>query len=174
MYGLILKSIAHCLALYLCSTAVYSGSLNCPCKVVKVTDGDTIHVLDQSRERHKIRLQGIDAPEKGQAYGNKSTQNLARRVAGQEVEVNYNKRDRYGRIIGKVLIGGTDANLAQIIEGYAWHYKKYQREQSQTDQVLYSMGETQARSQRSGLWKDPRPIPPWEYRKAKRNKSRRY
>ena len=101
-----------------------------------MTDGDTIHVLDQSRNRHKVRLQGIDAPEKGRAYGNNSTQNLARRIAGQEVEVEFNKRDRYGRIVGKALIQGTDANLAQVIEGFAWHYKKYQREQSKTDQVL--------------------------------------
>ena len=64
-----------------------SGYLNCPCKVVKVTDGDTVHVLDQSTVKHKIRLGGIDAPEKKQAFGKKWTQNLASLVAGKQVEV---------------------------------------------------------------------------------------
>jgi endonuclease YncB( thermonuclease family) len=70
-----------------------SDNLNCPCKVVKVSDGDTVHVLDQSRTRYKIRLGRIDAPEKKQAFGRKSTDNLAKYVAGQNVEVEYNKRD---------------------------------------------------------------------------------
>ena len=77
--------------------------LNCPCKVVKVTDGDTVNVLDRSKTQHKIRLQGIDSPERKQAFRRKSTQNLASYVAGEYIEVEYEKRDRYGRIVGKLL-----------------------------------------------------------------------
>ncbi len=87
--------------------------LDCPCKVVKVSDGDTVHVLDQSRVKHKIRLGGIDAPEKKQVYGKKSTKNLASLVAGKNVEVEYSKRHRYGRIIGKLLKDGKDINRSQ-------------------------------------------------------------
>jgi endonuclease YncB( thermonuclease family) len=160
-----MKSLILSAVLLLSSAGAFADTLNCPCKVVKVTDGDTIHVLDQQKERHKVRLAGIDAPEKKQAYGNKSTQNLAKMIAGQNVEVEYNKRDRYGRIVGKVLRDGQDVNLSQVIEGYAWHYKKYQREQSKIDQVLYSSGETEARARRIGLWSLPKPVPPWEFRR---------
>jgi len=149
------------------TTISYSDTLNCPCNVVKVTDGDTVHVLDQSKARHKIRLGGIDAPERKQAFGKKSTKNLAGYVAGKNIEVEYNKRDRYGRIIGKLLKDGKDINLQQVKDGYAWHYKYYQKEQSKLDQILYSSAEIEARNKRIGLWSVPA-IPPWEYRRAKR------
>lgn len=105
---------------------VFSGSaladyLNCPCKVVKVTDGDTVNVLDRTKTLHKIRLQGIDAPEKKQAFGRKSTQNLAKHVAGQNVKVKYSKRDKFKRLVGKLIKGGRDINLQQVKDGFAWH-----------------------------------------------------
>ena len=144
----------------------WTDNLNCPCKVVKITDGDTVHVLDQSKTKHKIRLGGIDAPEKKQAFGQKSKQNLSGLIAGKDVEVEYSKRDRYGRIIGKLIKDGQDINLQQIKDGYAWHYKYYQRDQSEIDRILYSSAETVAREQTIGLWSAPA-IPPWEYRKKK-------
>ena len=143
-----------------------SDYLNCPCKVVKVTDGDTVNVLDQAKALHKIRLGGIDAPERRQAFGRKSTQNLAKYVAGQNVEVEYDKTDRYGRIIGKLLKDGQDINLLQIKDGYAWHYKYYQKEQSELDRALYSSAEIEAKEKTIGLWSAPA-VPPWEYRKQK-------
>jgi endonuclease YncB( thermonuclease family) len=94
-------------------------------KVVAVTDGDTIKVLDSNSIQHKVRLTGIDAPEKAPAFGRKSTENLAKYVAGQNAEVEYEKRDRYGRIIGKLLMYGQDVNLLQIKDGFAWRYKFY-------------------------------------------------
>jgi len=141
-----------------------SDYLNCPRKVVKVTDGDTVHVLDQSTVRHKIRLGGIDAPEKKQAFGKKSKQNMANLVAGKQVEVEYYKRDRYGRIIGKLIKDGQDINLLQIKHGYAWHYKYYQKDQTKLDRDLYSSAEIGARAKRLGLWVEPA-IPPWEFRR---------
>jgi endonuclease YncB( thermonuclease family) len=152
------------------SSFALSDSLNCPCKVIKVTDGDTVHVLNQVREMHKIRLGGIDAPEKKQAFGKKSTKNLAKYIAGQNIEVEYDKRDRYGRIIGKLLKDGKDINLQQVKDGYAWHYKHYLKEQSKLDQVLYGSAEMEARKKRIGLWSVPA-VAPWDFRRAKRNKS---
>jgi endonuclease YncB( thermonuclease family) len=152
--------------LILYSNLAFSAFLDCPCKVVKVTDGDTVHVLDRSTERHKIRLSGIDAPEKSQAFGNKSTNNLASYIAGKSIEVEYDKRDRYGRIVGKLLLNGQDINLQQVKDGFAWHYKHYQKEQSKLDQVLYGSAEIEARNKRIGLWSVPA-LPPWEYRKKR-------
>ncbi len=93
-------------------------------KVVKITDGDTLYVLDANYEQHKIRLAGIDAPERKQAYGLASRKHLASIIAGKQVTVEYQKRDRYGRILGKVWVNGGDACLEQVKAGFAWHYKK--------------------------------------------------
>ena len=98
-------------------------------RVVRISDGDTLVVLDSSDAQHKIRLSGIDAPERGQAYGTKSKDYLSDLVAGRFVVVEYGKRDRYQRILGKVLLSGEDMNLEQIRAGMAWHYKNYQFEQ---------------------------------------------
>ena len=136
--------------------------------VVRITDGDTLVVLDSNKVQYKIRLVGIDAPEKKQAYGKKSKENLSDLVAGKFVVVEYNKVDRYQRILGKILLNSKDMNLEQIKSGMAWHYKKYQGEQTQADRIEYSEAEVDARDARRGLWQDPEPIPPWEYRKSKR------
>ena len=139
-------------------------------RVVRVTDGDTIVVLDANDVQHKIRLQGIDAPERGQAYGAKSKAHLSAAVAGKFVVVEYDKRDRYERIVCKVLLSNEDMNHEQIKAGFAWHYKKYQHEQSPNEREDYSDAEIEAREAKLGLWGDLEPSPPWEYRKAKREK----
>ena len=139
-------------------------------RVVRVTDGDTIVVLDTDKVQHKIRLQGIDAPERRQAFGTKSKEHLSDLVAGKTVEVDYSKYDRYGRVLGIVMVNGEDANLEQIEAGMAWHYKKYQREQSPSDRVKYSDAELEARRHKVGLWRDPNAIPPWDYRRAERDR----
>jgi endonuclease YncB( thermonuclease family) len=89
-------------------------------RVVRITDGDTIVVLDADKVQHKIRLQGIDAPERGQAFGTKSKEHLSGLVAGRNVEVDYNKYDRYQRILAKVFVNGEDVNLEQVEAGMAW------------------------------------------------------
>jgi endonuclease YncB( thermonuclease family) len=137
-------------------------------RVVRVTDGDTIVILDSANAQHKIRLQGIDAPERKQAFGTKSKDHLSDSVAGKFVVVEYEKRDYYKRILGKVLLSHQDMNLEQIKAGLAWHYKKYQKEQTPADRELYSKAEIKAREAKRGLWHDPEPVPPWEYRKSKR------
>lgn len=133
-------------------------------RVVGVADGDTITVLDSKNERFKIRLTGIDAPEKKQAFGSRSREHLGKMLYGKVVVVDWKKRDRYQRILGKVLVNGTDANLEQIRSGLAWHYKKYKFEQSQSDRSLYSDAEKQAQIERRGLWGDKAPIAPWDFR----------
>jgi len=133
-------------------------------KVINVADGDTITILDNTNTQHKIRLTGIDAPEKRQAFGNVSKQSLADMVAGQSVAVEWVKADKYGRKLGKVLLAGLDCNLVQVKRGLAWHYKQYQREQSPTDQQSYAAAEIEARAAKLGLWRDADPVPPWEFR----------
>jgi len=134
-------------------------------KVVKITDGDTLYVLDANYKQHKIRLAGIDAPERKQAYGLASRKHLLSIVAGKQVTIEYQKRDRYGRIVGKVLLDRVDACLEQVKAGFAWHYKKYQHEQSLEDQRLYADAEIRAQEGRLGLWRENNPMPPWEHRR---------
>jgi endonuclease YncB( thermonuclease family) len=136
-------------------------------RVVGVSDGDTITVIDDSKQQFKIRLMGIDAPEKSQPFGNKSKTSLSDLVYLKVVEVTWSKHDRYGRIVGQVSVDGADVCLEQIKRGLAWHYKQYQREQTQEDRVLYSDAETIARKDHAGLWLDPLPVEPSIYRHQK-------
>ncbi len=139
-------------------------------RVVGVADGDTVTVLDASRQQHKIRLLGIDAPEKKMPYGNQSKQSLSDLVFDREVQVEYNKKDRYGRTLGKIIVGGVDANLEQIKAGMGWHYKQYQKDQSVEDRASYAQAEEEARTSKRGLWKDTDPMPPWDWRKQQKKK----
>ena len=133
--------------------------------VVGVADGDTITVLDQQKNTYKIRLQGIDAPEKKQAFGEKSKQSLHDLVHGKQVRIEYDKEDKYGRIVGKITLDDLDICLQQLVLGMAWHYKKYQNEQSVADRVVYNDAELKSKSLKLGLWVDETPMPPWEFRK---------
>lgn len=136
-------------------------------KVIGVADGDTITVLDTDKTHHKIRLAGIDAPEKKQAFGQRSKQSLSDLVFSKAVTVDTNKIDRYGRVVGKVLVNGMDANLAQVQRGMAWHYKAYEREQPAIDRKVYADAENEAKAARRGLWADAYPVPPWNFRHNK-------
>ena len=137
-------------------------------RVVGVADGDTVTVLDASKVQHKIRLAGIDAPEKAQPFGNRSKQSLSDLVFGKSVMVETGKTDRYGREVGKINVNGMDANLEQVKRGMAWHYKAYEREQSASDRTAYGAAETEARAAKLGLWQDKEQMPPWQWRKERR------
>jgi endonuclease YncB( thermonuclease family) len=143
----------------------FAGSLSGD--VVSVADGDTITVLDASKKQHRVRLAGIDAPEKSQAFGNRSRQSLAQLVFRRSVTVDYEKSDRYGRIVGVVFVGDVDTNLEQIKRGMAWHYKVFEREQSATDRIAYADAEADARSDGRGLWADADPVTPWDFRRSR-------
>lgn len=138
-------------------------------KVVGVSDGDTITVLDASNVQFKVRLAGIDAPEKSQAFGNRSKENLSEAVFGKVVAVDWSKTDKYGRTVGKVMVGDNDANLGQLRSGLAWHYKQYEKEQNDLDRAVYAKAEIEARQGRIGLWHDANPIPPWNFRRSTGN-----
>jgi endonuclease YncB( thermonuclease family) len=137
-------------------------------KVVGVADGDTITILDSSNTQHKIRLAGIDAPEKSQPFGQVSKQNLSDMVFGQQVTIDWQKRDRYQRIVGKVLLNRKDVNLEQLKAGLAWHYKKYVQEQPAEDREHYAQVELQAQQAKMGLWKEANAVAPWDWRKQLR------
>lgn len=138
-------------------------------QVVAVSDGDTIGVLDSERVTHRVRLAGIDAPELGQAFSQRAKQHLAGLVHGRSVDVKWNKRDRYGRIVGKVVVDGMDVCREMVAAGFAWHYKAYESEQSPEDRDAYSDAEIAARQSEIGLWSERYPIPPWEYRNWRRS-----
>ena len=137
-------------------------------RVVGVADGDTLTLLDASNTQHKVRLSGIDSPEKKQPFGQVCKQSLSDLAYGRTVAVEANKRDRYGRVIGKVLVDGKDANLEQVRRGCGWHYKQYQNEQPLDDRLAYNAAEESARAGRVGLWADPGPVAPWDWRRARR------
>lgn len=141
-------------------------------KVVGITDGDTITLLDASKTQHKIRVAGIDAPEKKQPFGQRSKESLSELAFDKDITVEWSKKDRYGRTVGQIISKhGKDLNLEQIKRGMAWHYKKYESEQSPEDRKLYAAAEEEAKAKRVGLWSDPNPVPPWDYRKTKREGS---
>lgn len=125
-------------------------------KVIKISDGDTITVLN-GKEQTKVRLYGIDAPEKKQDYGQKSRQFLASLIAGQMVEVEPKGKDRYKRTLGTIYLNGKDINAQMVLNGYAWAYVKYSR--------IYVDHEKMAREKKLGLWQSSNPTPPWVWRR---------
>ncbi len=127
-------------------------------RVVGVHDGDTITCLDESNQQQKVRLAEIDAPEIGQEYGRASREALAEMVFGKPVEVVEEGKDRYGRWVGHVSSAGVDVNRQMVATGNAWQYVDYSR-----DPTL-AAAQSQAQAQRLGLWAQPNPTPPWDFR----------
>jgi endonuclease YncB( thermonuclease family) len=166
------SAMRTCLIPFLLVPCTQSAAETLSGRVLRVTEGDTIVVLDDSNSQHKISLTGVDASERGQAFGTKSKERLSDSVAGEVVVVQYDNYDRHGRVLGKVLLSGEDVNLEQIRAGLAWHYKKYEGEQTVADRVAYSDAEMEARRNRRGLWGDSRPMPPWDYRKDGRQQQK--
>lgn len=135
-------------------------------KVVSVTDGDTIKVLRIGNEQVKIRLAGIDCPERKQPWGTKAKQAASDLVAGQTVTIEKLTTDRYGRTIGRVFVNGVNVNRALVEDGQCWVYPRYAK-----DKVLFTL-QDKANNLQRGLWRLPENerVPPWEWRKAKRKK----
>ena len=128
--------------------------------VVRIADGDTLTLLDASNTQHKIRLHGIDTPERGQPYGNAAREALERLVAGKRIDVNIQDTDRYGRTVGTVYRNGQNVNLIMVQDGWAWWYERYARNDRQL-----SRAQRDAKAARRGLWQDSNPVPPWEWRR---------
>jgi endonuclease YncB( thermonuclease family) len=135
--------------------------------VVGIADGDTLTLIDDGKTSHRIRLDGIDAPERTQDHGQRARQSLAGLAHGRRAVAACPKTDRYGRAVCRVTVDGVDVGLEQVRRGLAWHYVQYAKEQSPADRVLYAGAEEQARSTRQGLWATSAAVPPWDYRRGK-------
>lgn len=132
-------------------------------RVVRVADGDTLIIVDGSNIQYRVRLAKIDAPEKSQPFGVVSRNHLAGMVANGTVRVAFTARDKYGRIIGDISTADCErVNLQMIADGFAWHYAAFDNSPE------YAAVENDARKNRRGLWSEPNPVPPWEWRKTKR------
>jgi endonuclease YncB( thermonuclease family) len=139
-------------------------------RCVAVVDGDTIKALAAGNELLRVRLNWIDAPEKSQAFGQRSKQHLSELVFGREVELHTHGLDRYGRTLAVVMLDGVDINLEQVRSGMAWCYTRYLSEAPADIQASYQQAETEAWEQQRGLWSERDPIPPWEWRKEMRTR----
>jgi endonuclease YncB( thermonuclease family) len=155
-------------------------------RVIGVTDGDTVTLLDGANKQHHVRLAGIDAPERGQPGAYRSKDSLARLVREQVVRVEWHKRDQFDRIVGAVWVASPDspcrgkpdcpmtldAGLAQITMGRAWWFRRFAHEQSPQDRGRYESAEQEARSRKAGLWRDGSAVPPWEWREKRQGANR--
>ncbi len=128
-------------------------------RVVGVHDGDTVTCIDDTNTKQKVRLAEIDAPEIGQDFGKVSRDALAELVFGKTVEVRDDGKDRYGRWIGHISVDGVDVNRQMVATGNAWHYAAYSKDEALDDL------QRQAQARKLGLWSQPSPTPPWEFRK---------
>ncbi len=144
-----------CLAVPAAQARTLSG------QVVGVSDGDTLTLL-VGRKKYKIRLAQIDAPEKSQPWGQRSKQSLSELAFARTVEVEVETEDRYGRLVATVSAGDLNLNLEQIRRGMAWVYVQYPHS------FWMRIEEWQARHDQRGLWSDEDPVPPWEWRRARR------
>ena len=133
-------------------------------RVVNVTDGDTVTAIDDGNMQHRVRLQGIDAPERGQPFGTVSRDRLAALIKGKTVKVHDGGRDKYGRTLGRIEVEGQDVNRQMVTDGMAWHYKQFNND------PRLAAAEQAARAAGKGLWADREPVPPWDWRKEHQNR----
>lgn len=129
-------------------------------KVIAITDGDTFKLITKDSTLYRIRVANIDCPERKQPFSKKAKEFTSQAIYGDIVIVKYDKKDRYGRIIGWVKYDDNlDLSEELLKNGLAWHFIKYSKDES-----LQAL-ENQARAKRIGLWVDPKPIAPWDWRK---------
>lgn len=131
-------------------------------KSIKVDDGDTFTFLSSRKSTYRIRLDGIDAPEKGMPYAKKSKEFLAALLLDQVIELRLVSVDRYGRYVGKVYCNGVNVNLLMVQAGYAWHYNQYSQD------YALAQAQVRAREQKKGLWQNKEPLAPWTVRAYRR------
>ena len=144
--------------LFLLSSSVGSAEMFYA-RVVGVQDGDSIIVLTQTKQRIRVRLEGIDAPEMGQDFGRRAKETLSSLVFNRQVQIKQTDKDRYGRTVAVVFIGNQNINLTMVQKGLAWHFTRYNSD------PLLQAAERLARKNKIGLWSHKNPIPPWVWRK---------
>jgi endonuclease YncB( thermonuclease family) len=131
-------------------------------KVVNISDGDTFKLLIEGNQTVRVRLHGVDAPEKGQDYGTQARQVLSELIFSKNVDVVQKTKDRYGRVVGVVFVDGANVNEELLRRGLVWHYTDYDRNE------MWAALQTQAQQQKRGLWNQPNPTAPWQWRKERR------
>jgi endonuclease YncB( thermonuclease family) len=162
MRGLVVVISRGLFVFALLLTPLPAFSADLACKVVGVTDGDTLTCLTQEKRQIKVRLAQIDAPEKAQPFGQRAKQALSDLVFGKQVMLERETTDRYGRMVAKVIKDSQDINLDMVRAGMAWVYDQYAH-----DQHYFSVQEV-ARTARAGLWADENPVRPSEWRNGGR------
>src|SRR6516164_1351748 len=153
--------------LFLLSTYVLPDQPPIHGRCVGVADGDSIRVLSPDNQQIRVRLAFIDAPEKGQAFGQRAKQAMSELVFGKDVKLLPHTIDRYGRLVARVIIDNQDAGLELLKQGLCWVYEKYVGEAPPEIQTSSWAAQAAAQSGKVGLWQDPVPVPPWEWRKQK-------
>ena len=146
-----------------CSHAAHAEAFSA--RVIKVFDGDTLAVVDATNRQYRVRLSGIDAPERAQSFGSLSRKSLAELARGKSALVEYHKIDKYGRLVAKVSVDGRDVGVEQLRRGMAWHRASVPDDQSHQEAFLYGQAQGEARSRKLGLWQQ-HPVPPWKFREA--------
>jgi endonuclease YncB( thermonuclease family) len=141
-------------------------------RVTGIVDGDTINVLILSKQQIRVRIAFIDAPEKGQPFGQRAKQVMSERLFGKDVKLRPHTIDRYGRLVARVLVDNQDAGFELVKQGLCWVYEQYMSEASPDIQASYQQAQAVAREQKFGLWSDPFPVPPWDWRKSEKERSR--
>jgi endonuclease YncB( thermonuclease family) len=141
-------------------------------RITGIVDGDTINVLILSNQQIRVRIAFIDAPEKGQPFGQRAKQVMSELVFGKDVKLRPHTIDRYGRLVSRVLVDNQDAGFELLKQGLCWVYERYLPEASPDIRTTYQQAQTLAQEQKSGLWSDPFPVPPWEWRKSEKKRSR--
>lgn len=154
------RVMAGCAVVWLCMVAVPAWAMLMTGEVIRVMDGDTVEVLVK-KNKVRIRLAEIDAPEKAQAFGERSRQLLNDLVYRKEVIVIDHGKDRYGRVLGTLIYRDDNVNKIMVKQGMAWVYRQYSKDKEMV--VL----ENEARLHRRGLWADAHPVAPWEFRKQR-------
>lgn len=136
-------------------------------RIVGVTDGDTLTLLDSTNHRHVIHLAAIDSPEKNQDFGEKAKTALSAIAFNQEATADCHKRDKYRRESCVVSVRGKDVGLELVRAGMAWWYRQYVSEQTPQQRSDYEQAEFNAKIHRLGLWNSKNPIPPWDWRRGR-------
>jgi micrococcal nuclease len=133
-------------------------------KVVALTDGDALTILDGAGTQHKIRLAGIDAPELAQTFGTKARDGMAEKVRGKIVRVDVIDIDRSKQEVGRMYLGGRFINMELVRDGFAWRFVRFDLPGE------FKAAEADARAHKRGLWSDPHPLPPWQFRRQNANR----